>query len=57
MRCDVNVSVRRSPDGPPGTRCEIKNLNSLRSLEQAISAAYRARALCSCERPWLIPPS
>jgi aspartyl-tRNA(Asn)/glutamyl-tRNA(Gln) amidotransferase subunit B len=35
MRVDANVSVRR--DGEPfGTRCEIKNLNSLRSLGRAI---------------------
>lgn len=36
MRVDANVSVRRSPDDPYGTRCEIKNLNSLRSLGRAI---------------------
>jgi aspartyl-tRNA(Asn)/glutamyl-tRNA(Gln) amidotransferase subunit B len=30
------VSVRRGPDAPFGTRCEIKNLNSLRSLGRAI---------------------
>ncbi len=35
MRIDANVSVRRSGD-PFGTRCEIKNLNSLRSLYRAI---------------------
>jgi len=35
MRIDANVSVRR-PDAPFGTRCEIKNLNSLRSLQRAI---------------------
>jgi aspartyl-tRNA(Asn)/glutamyl-tRNA(Gln) amidotransferase subunit B len=35
MRIDANVSVRR-PDQPFGTRCEIKNLNSLRSLVRAI---------------------
>ena len=35
MRIDANVSVRRSGD-PFGTRCEIKNLNSLRSLQRAI---------------------
>jgi aspartyl-tRNA(Asn)/glutamyl-tRNA(Gln) amidotransferase subunit B len=35
MRVDANVSVRR-PGGPLGTRCEIKNLNSLRSLGRAI---------------------
>ncbi len=35
MRIDANVSVRRSGE-PFGTRCEIKNLNSLRSLYHAI---------------------
>ncbi|HVB52070.1 MAG TPA: Asp-tRNA(Asn)/Glu-tRNA(Gln) amidotransferase subunit GatB [Acidimicrobiales bacterium] len=35
MRMDANVSVRRFGD-PLGTRCEIKNLNSLRSLGRAI---------------------
>ncbi|MEI7654244.1 MAG: Asp-tRNA(Asn)/Glu-tRNA(Gln) amidotransferase subunit GatB [Actinomycetota bacterium] len=35
MRFDANVSVRR-PGAPLGTRCEIKNLNSLRSLQRAI---------------------
>ncbi len=35
MRIDANVSVRRSGE-PFGTRCEIKNLNSLRSLLRAI---------------------
>jgi aspartyl-tRNA(Asn)/glutamyl-tRNA(Gln) amidotransferase subunit B len=36
MRVDANVSVRRSVDDPFGTRCEIKNLNSVRSLGRAI---------------------
>ncbi len=35
MRIDANVSVRHSGE-PFGTRCEIKNLNSLRSLVRAI---------------------
>jgi aspartyl-tRNA(Asn)/glutamyl-tRNA(Gln) amidotransferase subunit B len=35
MRVDANVSVRK-PGEPFGTRCEIKNLNSLRSLGRAI---------------------
>ncbi len=37
MRCDVNVSVRRR-GGPLGVRCELKNLNSIRALEQASRA-------------------
>src|SRR5437870_12007163 len=40
MRCDCNVSVRR-PGEPYGTRCEIKNLNSIRYVMQAID--YEAR--------------
>lgn len=40
MRCDANVSVRR-PGAALGTRCEIKNLNSIRFLQQAIE--YEAR--------------
>jgi aspartyl-tRNA(Asn)/glutamyl-tRNA(Gln) amidotransferase subunit B len=35
LRCDCNVSVRR-PGEPYGTRCEIKNLNSVRFVMQAI---------------------
>jgi aspartyl-tRNA(Asn)/glutamyl-tRNA(Gln) amidotransferase subunit B len=35
MRIDANVSIRQA-DAPFGTRCEIKNLNSLRSLQRAI---------------------
>jgi aspartyl-tRNA(Asn)/glutamyl-tRNA(Gln) amidotransferase subunit B len=40
MRCDVNVSVRH-PGQPFGTRCEIKNVNSIRYVQQAIE--YEAR--------------
>jgi aspartyl-tRNA(Asn)/glutamyl-tRNA(Gln) amidotransferase subunit B len=36
MRVDANVSVRRSDADPFGTRCEIKNLNSVRSLGRAV---------------------
>ncbi|WP_395711851.1 Asp-tRNA(Asn)/Glu-tRNA(Gln) amidotransferase subunit GatB [Reyranella sp.] len=40
MRCDVNVSVRK-PDGELGTRCEIKNVNSIRFVRQAIEFEAR----------------
>src|SRR4051794_556674 len=40
LRCDCNVSVRR-PGNPYGTRCEIKNVNSVRFVMQAIE--YEAR--------------
>ncbi len=36
LRVDANVSVRAKGDGQFGTRCEIKNMNSLRSLGRAI---------------------
>jgi aspartyl-tRNA(Asn)/glutamyl-tRNA(Gln) amidotransferase subunit B len=41
MRVDANVSVRRMGSEAFGTRCEIKNLNSIRSLGRAIE--YEAR--------------
>ncbi|WP_439889682.1 Asp-tRNA(Asn)/Glu-tRNA(Gln) amidotransferase subunit GatB [Ralstonia sp. 25C] len=41
FRCDANVSVRPGPDAPYGTRCEIKNLNSFRFLEEAINYEVR----------------
>jgi len=40
LRADVNVSVRR-PGEEFGTRCEIKNVNSIRFMQQAIE--YEAR--------------
>ncbi len=40
LRADVNVSVRK-PGGALGTRCEIKNVNSMRFIQQAI--VYEAR--------------
>ncbi|PWC55792.1 Asp-tRNA(Asn)/Glu-tRNA(Gln) amidotransferase subunit GatB [Azospirillum sp. TSO22-1] len=40
MRCDCNVSVRK-PGQPFGTRCEIKNVNSIRFVMAAIE--YEAR--------------
>jgi len=41
FRCDVNVSVRPVGQKEFGTRCEIKNLNSFRFMEEAI--AYEVR--------------
>src|SRR5471032_1071150 len=40
MRADVNVSVRK-PGGPLGTRCEIKNVNSMRFV--ALAVEYESR--------------
>ena len=41
MRVDCNVSVRPEGSQQLGTRCEVKNINSLRSLGRAID--YEAR--------------
>jgi aspartyl-tRNA(Asn)/glutamyl-tRNA(Gln) amidotransferase subunit B len=40
LRADVNVSVRK-PGDPLGTRCEIKNVNSIRFIGQAIEVEAR----------------
>jgi len=40
LRADVNVSVRK-PGAPLGTRCEIKNVNSIRFIGQAIEVEAR----------------
>ena len=41
FRCDANVSVRPKGQAEFGTRCEIKNLNSFRFLEEAIQYEVR----------------
>ncbi len=40
LRADVNVSVRK-PGAPLGTRCEIKNVNSIRFIGQAVEVEAR----------------
>ncbi len=41
LRCDANVSVRREGSNQLGTRCEIKNVNSMRFVARAIE--YEAK--------------
>ena len=41
LRADVNVSVRKEGDANLGTRCEIKNVNSIKFMQMAIS--YEAK--------------
>ena len=36
FRCDANVSVRRGPDAPFGTKVELKNINSFRFVGKAL---------------------
>ena len=38
LRADVNVSVRKKGEKKFGTRCEIKNVNSIRFMEMAIES-------------------
>jgi aspartyl-tRNA(Asn)/glutamyl-tRNA(Gln) amidotransferase subunit B len=35
LRCDVNISVRRGPEAPFGTKVEIKNMNSFSAIQKA----------------------
>jgi len=37
MRCDVNVSIKKSGDTELGTRAELKNINSFKFIEKAIN--------------------
>ena len=37
MRCDVNVSIKKSEDTELGTRAELKNINSFKFIEKAIN--------------------
>ncbi len=48
LRCDANLSLRRA-DGAPGTRVEVKNLNSFRFVQRALEheQARQARALAA----------
>ncbi|HWQ21980.1 MAG TPA: Asp-tRNA(Asn)/Glu-tRNA(Gln) amidotransferase subunit GatB [Clostridia bacterium] len=45
MRCDVNVSVSPDPE-KRGTKVEIKNLNSFRSVKRAIDYEEQRQAQC-----------
>jgi len=35
LRCDVNISVRKGPNAPFGTKVEIKNMNSFSAIQKA----------------------
>ena len=41
LRADVNVSVRKKGEKKFGTRCEIKNVNSIKFMEMAINSEAR----------------
>jgi len=40
LRCDANISLRPAGSTVFGTRCEVKNLNSIRNVRRAISHEY-----------------
>ncbi len=52
LRCDVNLSLRESPEAAYGTRSETKNVNSLRSVERAVrhEVSRQAGRLAAGER-------
>ncbi|MFY9552141.1 MAG: Asp-tRNA(Asn)/Glu-tRNA(Gln) amidotransferase subunit GatB, partial [Thermoanaerobaculia bacterium] len=60
LRCDANVSVRKSGTAPLGTRVEIKNVNSIRFVAKAIEheidrqaeALARGEAIVQETRLW-----
>ncbi|TFK28925.1 glutamyl-tRNA amidotransferase [Coprinopsis marcescibilis] len=54
LRCDVNVSVNRIGQ-PPGTRCEIKNLNSVRFMMAAITHETQRQLKLLAESPFTVP--
>ncbi|QRV02583.1 Asp-tRNA(Asn)/Glu-tRNA(Gln) amidotransferase subunit GatB [Arcanobacterium phocisimile] len=44
VRADINVSLRKTPDSPLGTRTETKNVNSFRSIASAVEFEMRRQA-------------
>jgi aspartyl-tRNA(Asn)/glutamyl-tRNA(Gln) amidotransferase subunit B len=41
LRCDANISIRAKGDIKFGTRCEVKNLNSIRNVRRAMEFEYK----------------
>ncbi len=41
LRCDANISVRKKGETTYGTRCEVKNINSMRNLKRAIEHEFK----------------
>lgn len=40
LRCDANISVRKHGETAFGTRCEVKNLNSMRNVRRAVDFEF-----------------
>ena len=46
LRCDVNISVRRGPNAPFGTKVEIKNMNSFSAIQKACEYEIQRQIKC-----------
>jgi aspartyl-tRNA(Asn)/glutamyl-tRNA(Gln) amidotransferase subunit B len=44
LRCDANISIREQGETAFGTRCEVKNLNSIRNVRRAIDFEFQRQA-------------
>jgi len=55
LRCDANVSLRITAGAPPGTKTEIKNLNSFRHLKRALAAEIDRQATVLSAGKTIIP--
>ena len=44
LRCDVNISVRKTGDKQLGTKTEVKNLNSFKQVEQSLAFEFERQA-------------
>jgi aspartyl-tRNA(Asn)/glutamyl-tRNA(Gln) amidotransferase subunit B len=44
LRCDANISIRKFGATSYGTRCEVKNLNSIRNVRRAIDFEFQRQA-------------
>lgn len=44
LRCDANISIREQGTSEYGTRCEVKNLNSIRNVRRAIDFEFQRQA-------------
>jgi aspartyl-tRNA(Asn)/glutamyl-tRNA(Gln) amidotransferase subunit B len=45
LRCDVNISLRKSESDPFGTKVEMKNMNSFSNIEKAIEAEIELQTM------------
>ncbi len=46
MRCDANISVRKKGETRFNTRCEVKNMNSIRNVQRAIEYEMKRQIEC-----------